>query len=41
MLRHIKYTTFFALKHLAFSKYPVGLLAVPTASRRTANLLAI
>ena len=41
MLHHIKYTTFFALKNLAFSKYPVGLLAVPTVSRRTANLLAI
>lgn len=42
MLHHIKYhTTFFALKHLAFSKYLVGLLAAPTASRRTANLLTI
>jgi len=36
-----KYTIFFALKHLAFSKCPIGLLAVPTVSRRTANLLTI
>jgi len=41
MLHHIKYTTFFALKHLAFSKYLVGLLVAPTASRRTANPLTI
>jgi len=41
MLHHIKYTTFFALKHLVFSKYPVGLLAVPIVSRRTASLLTI
>ena len=36
-----KYSIFFALKHLAFSKYPVDLLTVPIASRRTANLLTI
>jgi len=41
ILHHIKYTTFFALKHPAFSKYPVGLLAVPTVLRRTANLPTI
>ena len=41
MLHHINYTIFFALKHPAFSKYPVGLLAVPTVSRRAADLLTI
>ena len=41
MLQHIKYITFFDLKCLAFSKHPVGLLAVPSVSRRKANLLTI
>ena len=40
MFHHINITCF-ALKHPAFSKYPVGLLAAPTASRRMVNLLLI
>ena len=41
MLHHINIIIFLALKHLAFSKRQVDLLAAPTASRRMANLLMI
>jgi len=40
MLHHV-IIIIIALKHLAFSKCPVGLPAAPTASRQMVNLLTI